>query len=278
MSEHAIPLAGVVGSPIAHSRSPALFRHWLKQKGLPGYYIPMEVAQADLRQVLRTAPKMGFVGLNVTIPHKEAALEIADSVTDRAAIIGAANTLIFRPDGTILADNTDGVGFLSNLRQAAPGWDASRGAAAVFGAGGAARAIIAALIEAGVPEIRLTNRTRARSEALRADFGAKVSVHDWVQAGNIVDGAATVVNTTALGMVGKAEFRVPLDGMSKDAVAADIVYTPLETGFLRRAAAQGCITVDGLGMLLWQAVPNFERWFGEAPDIDDATRAAVLRA
>jgi shikimate dehydrogenase len=276
MSEHKIPIAGVIGSPIAHSRSPALFRHWLRQRGLRGYYIPMDVSQSDLRQVIRTAPKMGFVGLNVTIPHKEAILEIADSVSDRAAIIGAANTISFRPDGSAYADNTDGTGFTENLRQNAPQWAPASGPAAVFGAGGAARAIIAALIEAGAPEVRITNRTRARAEGLRKDFGAKLVVYDWVQAGNIVEDAATVVNASSLGMIGKTDFRVPLDGLSPRAIVTDLVYTPLRTTFLQKAEQMGCATVDGLGMLLWQAVPNFERWFGEPPEVDEGTRAAAL--
>ena len=279
MTDHPrIPLAGVIGSPIAHSRSPALHGYWLQRYGLKGFYIPMDVAQADLGRVLQTLPLMGFVGLNVTIPHKETVLALADIVTDRAALIGAANTLIFRKDGSIHADNTDGAGFIANLRQNAPHWQPQAGPAAVFGAGGAARAVIAALIEVGVPEIRLANRTRARAEALRADFGAKVVVHDWVQAGNMLEGVATVVNTTALGMVGKPDFRVPLDALSPKALVTDTVYTPLKTALLIEAEELGCTVVDGLGMLLHQAAPGFERWFGQRPEVDEATRQAVLRA
>jgi shikimate dehydrogenase len=271
-----IPLAGVIGSPIAHSRSPALHGYWLRRYGIKGFYIPMDVAQADLREALVTLPKLGFVGLNVTIPHKETVLSLADIVTDRAALIGAANTLIFRKDGKVFADNTDGSGFIANLRQEAPGWVPSTGPAVVFGAGGAARAIVAALIEVGVPEIRITNRTRARAEALRSDFGAKIHVHDWVQAGNLLDDATTVVNTSALGMTGKPEFKVPLDALNPKALVTDLVYTPLRTAFLEQAEQAGCTVVDGLGMLLHQAAPGFERWFGTRPDVDAATRAAVL--
>jgi shikimate dehydrogenase len=271
-----IPLAGVIGSPIAHSRSPLLHRHWLKRYGIKGYYIPMDVAQADLPEVISALPKAGFVGVNVTIPHKESVLALADVVTDRAALIGAANTLIFRKDGRIHADNTDGFGFIANLRQNATGWSPAAGAAAVIGAGGAARAVIASLIEVGVPEIRLANRTRARAEALRQEFGAKVVVYDWVQAGNMMDGAATVVNTSSLGMEGKPEFRVPLDALSQNAVVSDLVYTPLKTHFLDQAAEIGCVTVDGLGMLIHQAAPAFERWFGIRPEVDQTTRDVVL--
>lgn len=274
----AIPLAGVIGHPIAHSRSPALHGYWLKRYGIKGFYIPMDVAPADLADALNTLPKLGFVGLNVTIPHKEEVLKLADVVSDRAALIGAANTLIFRRDGRIQADNTDGSGFIANLRQNAPDWVPAAGPAVVFGAGGAARAVIAALLESGVPEIRLANRTRPRADALKSDFGAKIVVEEWVQAGNMLEGATTVVNTTSLGMTGKAEFRIPLDALEPGATVTDLVYTPLRTHFLEEAAARGCHTVDGLGMLLHQAAPGFERWFGQRPEVDAATRAAVLSA
>ncbi len=277
MTDHPrIPLAGVIGSPIAHSRSPALHGFWLKRYGIKGHYIPMDIAQADLKQALDTLPKLGFVGVNVTIPHKETILGLADIITDRAALIGAANTLIFRKDGRIHADNTDGSGFIANLRQNAPQWNPAAGPAAVFGAGGAARAVVAALIEVGVPEVRIANRSRPRADALRSDFGAKVTVYEWVQAGNMLEGATTVVNTTSLGMVGKPDFRVPLDALDPRALATDLVYTPLKTQFLEQAEAAGCTIVDGLGMLLHQAAPGFERWFGKRPEVDDATRKAVL--
>lgn len=278
MSNKRIPLAGVIGSPIAHSKSPVLHQHWLKSYGLEGFYIPMDVSQENLADVIRTLPQMGFVGVNLTIPHKVAVLEMADIVTDRAALIGAANTLIFRRDGKIHADNTDGYGFIENLRHGAPDWDPAAGPAAVIGAGGASRAVVASLLDAGVREIRLSNRTRNRADVLKQEFGARVKVIDWVKAGNMMEGAMTVVNTTSLGMIGKPEFRVPLDALSPAAVVTDLVYTPLETEFLKKAAEKGCTTVDGLGMLLHQAVPAFERWFGERPEVDDALRKAVLSA
>lgn len=276
MTDHRIPLAGVIGRPVAHSKSPRLHRHWLAQHGLAGDYVPLHVEEEDLEQVLRTLPRMGFVGANVTIPHKVAALRIADQVSDRATLIGAANTLIFRPDGRILADNTDGYGFLANLRAGAPDWEPAAGAAAVLGAGGAARAVVASLLESGVPQILLTNRTRDKADELRAAFGPRITVVDWVQAGNVVEEATTVVNTTSLGMTGAPELRVPLDGLHPGQVVTDLVYNPLETRLLAAARAAGCTTVDGLGMLLHQAVPAFERWFGVRPTVDAATRAAVL--
>lgn len=277
MTDHPrIPLAGVIGHPIAHSRSPALHGYWLRRYGLKGHYIPIDIAPTDLADLVRSLPRLGFVGINVTTPHKEAILQIADIVTDRAALIGAANTLIFRKDGKIHADNTDGSGFIANLRQHAPHWAPASGPAVVIGAGGAARAVIAALIEVGVPEIRLANRTRTRAEGLRSDFGAKVTVMDWVKIPAALEDAATLVNTTTLGMIGKPDFRVPLDALNPRALVTDLVYTPLKTPLLLAAEAMGCTAVDGLGMLLHQAAPGFERWFGHRPEVDDATRAAVL--
>lgn len=277
MSGKRIPLAGVIGSPVAHSKSPRLHGYWLRRYGINGHYVPMDISSDQLEAAIKMLPNIGFVGVNVTIPHKEHVLTLADLVTDRAALIGSANTLIFKQDGKVHADNTDGYGFLENLRQGVPDWSASHGPAAVIGAGGAARAVIVSLIDAGAPEIRLTNRTKTRAEALRQDFGNKVQVYDWVQAGNMLDGAATVVNATSLGMVGKQEMRIPFDGLSRDAVVTDLVYSPLETALLAHARAIGCRTVDGLGMLLHQAAPGFERWFGVRPEVTDELREVLLR-
>ncbi len=276
MSHEKIPLACVIGSPIAHSKSPKLHTYWLKKYNIAGHYIPIDASVEHLGDVVRMLPKMGFVGANLTIPHKEAVLEIADLVTDRASLIGAANTLIFRKDGKIHADNTDGYGFISNVKQGAPSWQPNAGPAAIIGAGGAARAVIASLLDVGVPEIMLTNRTKARAEMLQTEFGTKIKVVDWVQAGNIMEHATTVVNTSSLGMVGAAEFRIPLDGLKPGTVVTDLVYTPLKTKLILEAEQAGCVTVDGLGMLLHQAVPAFERWFGVRPEVDVETRAMVL--
>jgi len=276
MSLQRIPLAGVIGNPIAHSKSPRLHRHWLAKYGIAGDYVPLHVDKDDLAEVLRALPRMGFVGANVTIPHKVAALEIADHVSDRATLIGAANTLIFHEDGKIIADNTDGYGFLANLKQGAPDWRPDLGPAAVLGAGGAARAVIVSLLDAGVPEILLANRTRTKADVLRSEFGSRVRAFEWVQAGNMIEAATTVVNTTSLGMVGSPELRVPLDGLQPGTVVTDLVYNPLRTHLLDEAEKAGCTVVDGLGMLLHQGVPGFERWFGVRPEVDQATREAVL--
>ena len=277
MTEAKIPLAGVIGCPISHSKSPQLHNHWLGAYGIAGHYVPMHVEPDDLEAVIRMMPRMGFVGAGVTLPHKQAIMSIADKVTDRAKLMGAANTLIFREDGSVVADNTDGYGFITNLHQGAPDWDPKSGPATVFGAGGASRAVVASLIEAGVPEVRLTNRTQAHADEIAKMFGKKIVVVEWLQAGNIVEDAALIVNTTSLGMEGQRRLRVPLDGLHSGIVVTDLVYTPLKTELLVKAEEAGCITVDGLGMLLHQAVPGFERWFGHRPDVDDAARDAALR-
>ena len=276
MTRDRIPLAGVIGSPVAHSKSPRIFRHWLNRFDVRGHYIPMDVAETDLEAAIRVLPRLGFVGVNVTIPHKEHVLEIADLVSEQAAVTGSANTLVFRDDGTIHADSTDGHGFLANLCSNVPDWEPGQGPAAVLGAGGAARAVVASLLKAGAGEVRLSNRTRARSEALRREFGARIRVYDWNEAGAMLKGARTVVNATSLGMAGHDTLQVPLDGLSRDAVVSDLVYVPLETELLAQARRIGCQTVDGLGMLLFQAAPGFERWFGIAPHVDDQLRQAVL--
>lgn len=277
MSDNKIPLAGVIGHPVAHSKSPNVHGYWLRKYGLKGHYVPIDIAPEKLDDLLPRLADLGFVGANVTIPHKEKVMEIADLITDRATLIGAANTLIFRKDGRIHADNTDGYGFIENIRQTIPDWNPKSGPAVVFGAGGASRAVLASLIDVGVPKIMLTNRTRIRAEKLREDFGHRVQVVEWVQAGNVLEEADLVVNTTSLGMTGKPEMRVPLDGLKPGAIVNDLVYAPLRTRLLATAEERGCRVVDGLGMLLHQAVPGFERWFGKRPVVDENVRAAVLR-
>ena len=268
--------AGVIGFPIKHSKSPILHGHWLGRYGIDGTYERVELSPDAFESGVRKLISDGWRGANVTIPHKETALAMADSVTDRAALIGAANTLYFHEDGTIGADNTDGYGFIQNLRQNAPDWDPAAGPALVLGAGGAARAIVSSLLDAGVPEVRLTNRTKIRAENLADHFGARVKVVEWHLQNDAVSGAMTIVNTTSLGMEGQGELKIDLSAAPDEALATDIVYTPLMTPFLKRAEARGLMIVDGLGMLLHQAVPGFEAWFGETPVVDDDLRAAVL--
>lgn len=271
-----VPLAGVIGHPIGHSKSPRMHGYWLARYRIPGHYVHLDVAPEDLPEVLRALPKAGFVGANVSIPHKQAVLALADEVTERAARIGSANTLTFRPGGGFHADSTDGLGFIENLRQSCPDWDAAAGPAAVFGAGGAARAVIDALLDAGVADLRLANRSRDKAEELADLFGPRVAVVDWAEAEGMAEGAATLVNTTSLGMEGQPPFTLSLAGLVPGALATDLVYVPLETPFLVEAAHQGARTVDGLGMLLYQGVPGFARWFGQTPEVTPELRAAML--
>ncbi len=276
MTSETALLAGVIGTPIAHSLSPRLHGYWLKKYQINGYYIPVELASDQFEEGLRALATLGFRGVNVTLPFKEKALAIADKITDRAALIGAANTLSFRKNGSIQADNTDGHGFIANIRQNALEWEPKAGPALVLGAGGASRAVISSLLAEGVPEIRLANRTRSRADMLCEHFGARLKAIDWNRASSEIAEAKTVVNTTSLGMEGQPALPISLDKIRKKTLVTDIVYTPLMTDFLQAAAAKGCVTVDGLGMLLHQAAPGFENWFRQKPTVDQGLRDAVL--
>lgn len=269
-------LAGVMGWPVEHSRSPRLHGYWLEELGIDGAYVPLPVRPEDFAPAVKALAAMHFRGANVTIPHKEAAFAVCDTVDAHARRLKAVNTLVFEA-GVIRGGNTDGSGFLDNLRQEAPQWRADAGPAVVLGAGGAARAVALALLDAGVLEVRLMNRTRARGEALAEDLGGPIHVVDWGTWGRALPEAALLVNTTSLGMTGQPPLEIDLAALPANAVVNDIVYQPLETELLRMAKARGNAVVDGLGMLLHQARPGFEAWFGVRPEVDDALRAFVLR-
>ncbi len=256
-------LAGVIGWPVGHSRSPRLHGFWLDQYGIDGAYVPLAVPPERLEQAIRALPALGFRGANVTVPHKEAALRAMDRVDAVARRIGAVNTIVVGADGLLEGRNTDAYGFITNLRRGAPGWRPESGPALVLGAGGAARAVVAALVDAGVPEVRLHNRTAAKAEALAGDIGGPIRVIPEPD----VAGAALLVNTTTLGMTGQSPLELDLTDLPADAVVTDIVYTPLITPLLAAAQARGTVIVDGLGMLLHQAVPGFEAWFGVCPEV-----------
>jgi shikimate dehydrogenase len=270
-------IVGVIGWPVTHSLSPRLHGFWLEQHGIDGAYVPLGVAPEHLERALEALPLLGFAGANVTVPHKERALAALDRATPIARRIGAVNTVIVRPDGRLLGTNTDAFGFLENLRGRAPGWRAAAGPAVVLGAGGAARAVLAALIDAGVPEVRLANRHRARAEAIAAALGGPVRIVSWDERAAATAGAALLVNTTTLGMEGQGALELDLALLPRAAIVADIVYRPLITPLLAAAAARGNAIVDGLGMLLHQARPGFAAWFGAEPEVTDALRAAMLR-
>jgi shikimate dehydrogenase len=268
--------AGVMGWPIAHSRSPALHGWWLAQHRIDGAYVPMAVRPQDLGAALRALPVLGFAGCNLTIPHKEPAVALVDRVDATASRIGAVNTIIVGPDGMLEGRNTDAYGFLANLRDGESGWSARRGAAVLIGAGGAARAIVVALLDDGAPEIRVVNRTAGRAAALAAEFGPLITPVAWGERGAALAGAALLVNTTSQGMDGEEPLDLPLDDLPRDALVNDAVYIPLETPLLAVARRRGNKTVDGLGMLLHQAQPGFAAWFGVAPTVTPALRQAVL--
>lgn len=266
-------LAGVMGWPIAHSRSPKLHGYWLEQYAIDGAYVPLAVEPAKFDLALRGLQAAGFRGVNVTVPHKEAAFSACDTVDLNAKRIGAVNTIVFREDGSVRGSNTDAFGFIENIRQntAWPG-----GVAVVLGAGGAARAICVALIYAGAAEIRLINRTRSRAESLSAEFGDIIRVFDWENRSDAQVSASMLVNTTSLGMTGQPPLDLDLGMLPASAIVNDIVYAPLETTLLKSARERGNIVVDGLGMLLHQARPGFEAWFGLDPQVTDALRDFVL--
>ena len=265
-------LAGVIGWPVGHSRSPRLHGYWLEKNGIDGAYVPLAVLPERLEDAIRALPALGFRGANVTVPHKEAALGLMDRVDPVARRVGAVNTIIVGEDGRLEGRNTDAYGFITNLRAGAPHWRPEAGPALVLGAGGAARAVVAALIDAGVPEVRLHNRTAAKAETLARDIGGPVRVVSEPE----LAGAALLVNTTTLGMAGQPPLNLDLTKLPKTAVVTDIVYTPLITPLLAAAQARGTVIVDGLGMLLHQAVPGFEAWFGVRPEVTDELRDFVL--
>ena len=277
MNTSAVPVAAVIGHPVNHSRSPRMHNFWLAHFGLEGYYIPLDINPKKFERSIRNLPELGLVGANITIPYKEKVLKIADKISDRAALVGAANTLTFLPNGGIYADNTDGYGFLQNIKSKYKDWSAREGISVVFGAGGASRAILAALIEDGASDIILANRTRSRADQLRSELGAKIKVVEWMKIQNYLSEASTIINTTSLGMVGKTDLPIPLNALKKNTLVTDIVYTPIETHLLATAAKMGCRTVDGLGMLIHQAIPGFERWFGIRPGDSQALRELLIK-
>ena len=272
----AAKLAGVIGWPITHSRSPAIHGYWLEQYGIDGAYVPLGIDPVHIGQIFDAMPKLGFRGWNVTLPHKEDAFRLVHERTRTAEEIGAVNTVTVQADGSLHGDNSDAFGFMAHLDQSAPGWPKDR-PAVVLGAGGAARAVCSGLLQAGVPSLRLTNRTRARAEALAADFGDRVAVVDWDERSAALAGAGLLTNTTSLGMTKQPLLEIALDDLPGDSVVYDIVYVPLETDLLAAARARGLACVDGLGMLLHQARPGFHRWFGVDAQVTDDLHQSVVR-
>jgi shikimate dehydrogenase len=268
-------LAGVMGWPVMHSRSPLLHNYWFKQHKLAGAYVPLAIQPAGLAAALRALHSLGFAGCNITIPHKQEAMKIVDEVDTLAKSIGAISCVVVRPDGSLAGTNNDCYGFIQNIRQEQPGWRADLGPSVVIGAGGGARAVCYGLAQAGAREIRLVNRTFARAKTIAEEFAGPFQVFPWEQRHEALDGAAIVVNTTSLGMVGQDALDIKLDKMPARALAVDIVYIPLETPFLAAARKRGNPTVNGLGMLLHQGRRAWQAWFGIEPEVTAELRAAV---
>ena len=268
-------LAGVMGWPVMHSRSPLLHNYWFRQHKLAGTYVPLAIPPAQLAAALRALHPLGFAGCNLTLPHKQAAMAIVDEVDALAKNIGAISCVIVRPDGSLAGTNNDCYGFIHNVKQEQPRWRADAGPIVVIGAGGGARAVCYALAQEGAREIRLVNRSIAHAQEIAHDFGGPLKALPWEQRHDALDGAAMVVNTTSCGMVGQPALDLELDKLSENALAADIVYIPLETPFLAAARARGNPTVNGLGMLLHQGRPAWKAWFGIEPEVTTELRKMI---
>ena len=266
--------ACVIGWPIEHFRSPLIHGYWLARYGIAGTYTKIAVPPAELSGFLASFERNGYVGCNVTVPHKEDAYRLADEREPSAVAVGAANTL-WLENGRLHAANTDTYGFMTYLDVSTPGWCRKDAPVTLFGAGGAARAIAYGFVAAGVDEVRVVNRSRGRAEELARQLGPRIKVFDWAERSRASREASVLVNTTTVGMKGKGVLDIDFDALARDCVVADIVYVPLETAFLKAAMARGFRTVDGLGMLLHQAVPGFEKWFGVRPEVDSRLYALV---
>ena len=268
-------LAGVMGWPVMHSRSPVLHNYFFRHYGLAGTYVPLAIRPDALEPALRALRPLGFSGCNLTIPHKERALAIVDEVDPVARRIGAISCVVVRSDGSLWGTNNDAYGFVQNILQHRPEWRADAGPVVIIGAGGGARAVAWSLAERGARDIRVVNRTLARAKALAQEFDSPMKAVAWDDRHRAIDGAAMLVNTTSQGMVGQTPLDLDLDALPTGALVTDIVYAPLETPLLAAARRRGNPTVDGLGMLLHQARPAWKAWFGIEPEVTPELRALV---
>jgi shikimate dehydrogenase len=271
-------LAGVMGWPVMHSRSPLMHNYWFKQHNLAGTYMPLAIEPTGLAAALRALPALGFAGCNLTIPHKQAAMEIVDEADALAKNIGAISCVIVRSDGSLLGTNNDCYGFVQNIRQELPSWCADSGPIVVVGAGGGSRAVCYGLAQEGAREIRLVNRSFGRAQKIAAEFGSPLTPLPWEQRNDALKDAALIVNTTSQGMVGQSPLDIQLDKLPKYAVVADIIYTPLETPLLTAARERGNATINGLGMLLHQGRPAWKAWFGIEPAVTAELRAIMEKS
>lgn len=278
MSETFIARTGVMGWPVAHSRSPAIHGHWLRVYGLRGSYQLCPVQPDEVKGFMQRLRSGELRGVNVTVPHKEAVMAHLDHIDELARSIGAVNTITREEDGSLHGTNTDAYGFIAHLKKEVPHWKDALAHPVILGAGGAARGVLKALLDAGAQHVIVTNRTFEHAQALAQVFGEQVEARPWDEREKRLADASLLVNTTSLGMQGKPPLELSLEALPASAVVYDIVYAPLETQLLADANAKGCATVDGLGMLLYQAQKAFERWWGILPEVTPELRKLVLEA
>ena len=266
----------IIGSPVSHSLSPLLHNYWLKKYKISGEYVSSEVKPDAVEAHLLNLPKHGFIGANITLPHKRAAIKVCSEISDTARKVGAVNTLITAPGGKLIGDNTDPYGFIKNLKKANNSWNPRETKALVLGAGGASRSVCYGLLKEGVREIYILNRNRTNAENLKTDINDSLIVKSWKDRNLLLNCATLVVNTTSLGMTGMQDLKISLDNLSEKAIVYDIIYTPLNTSFLDAARQRGNLTINGLGMFLYQAAKSFSLWFGIEPDVDERAKQIVL--
>lgn len=269
-----IRIAGVIGDPIHHTRSPLIHEYWIKKNNINGYYIPLKVKSCDLEKKINYLKELDFCGVNVTIPHKENIMNLADEIMDSAKIIGAANTIYFK-NGKLIADNSDTFGFYQSILKNFPKYNFKKEKILIFGSGGAARAVISVLLKEQVPEISIINRSREKAERVRDELSSRIKIFDWYDHSNALIDVSTVINTTSLGNLGSEKFSIDLKGVRENAIAIDLVYNPLKTSFMKKAEKENLKAINGLDMLIYQAKKGFQQWFKNTPAYTSELRKLI---
>ena len=269
-----IRIAGVIGDPINHTRSPLIHNYWIKKSNINCFYIPLNIKSSDLEKKVIFIRELGFCGLNVTIPHKEKIINLADEIMESAKVVGAANTIYFE-NGKIIADNTDTYGFYQSILKNFPKYNFKKEKVLIFGSGGAARAVTSVFLKEKALEISIINRSREKAERLRNDLSYKIKTYDWNDYSKALRGVSTIVNTTSLGNLGSEKFSIDLKGVRKNGIAIDLVYNPLKTSFMKKAEKENLKVINGLDMLIYQAKKGFQKWFNKTPTYTPELRKLI---